>query len=84
MSEPQNIEQKKERRRSIALLTRSPLSHSPNPSPRNSLPNSYVNNSSFLRSDSYNNNNNDSGLSIPLDKSIFSFSFKFVLISDDS
>ncbi|KAK6883452.1 Vacuolar amino acid transporter 4 [Candida tropicalis] len=62
MSEPQNIEQKKERRRSIALLTRSPLSHSPNPSPRNSLPNSYVNNSSFLRSDSYNNNNNDSAI----------------------
>ncbi|RCK63948.1 Vacuolar amino acid transporter 4 [Candida viswanathii] len=51
MSQPQNITQKTERRRSIALLTRSPISRSPNPSPRGSLPNSYAPNTLFLRGD---------------------------------
>ncbi|EMG49506.1 Vacuolar amino acid transporter, putative, partial [Candida maltosa Xu316] len=56
MSTPQNIIVKKERRRSIALLTRSPLSQSPfaisNSSPRGSVANSYITNSQFLRCDS--------------------------------
>ena len=53
MSNPQSIK-KTERRRSIALLTKSPLSQSPyiSPSPRGSAPSSYIaNNSQFLRGD---------------------------------
>lgn len=52
MSNPQSIK-KTERRRSIALLTKSPLSQSPyiSPSPRGSAPSSYVANSQFMRGD---------------------------------
>ena len=50
--QPQSIK-KTERRRSIALLTKSPLSQSPyiSPSPRGSAPSSYVANSQFMRGD---------------------------------
>ncbi|KGU34534.1 solute carrier family 36 (proton-coupled amino acid transporter) [Candida albicans P75063] len=52
MSNPQSIK-KTERRRSIALLTKSPLSQSPyiSPSLRGSAPSSYVANSQFMRGD---------------------------------
>lgn len=52
MSNPQSIK-KTERRRSMALLTKSPLSQSPyiSPSPRGSAPSSYVANSQFMRGD---------------------------------
>lgn len=52
MSNPQSIK-KTERRRSIALLTKSPLSQSPyiSPSPRGSAPSSYVAKSQFMRGD---------------------------------
>ena len=52
MSNPQSIK-KTERRRSIALLTKSRLSQSPyiSPSPRGSAPSSYVANSQFMRGD---------------------------------